>query len=65
MRILCIDTSLGASVALWDSEAKNQVLASRSSQDSRSHAEHLTELVSELRKLASAPSRMPVLRRWQ
>lgn len=45
MRILCIDTSLGASVALWDSEAKTPVLASRSSQDSRSHAEHLSELV--------------------
>lgn len=45
MRILCIDTSLGASVSLWDSEAKTQVLASRSSQDSRSHAEHLSELV--------------------
>ena len=48
MRILCIDTSLGASVALWDSEAKTQVLASRSSSDSRSHAEHLTELISEV-----------------
>ena len=34
MRILCIDSSLGASVALWDSEAKTPVLASRSSQDS-------------------------------
>ncbi|WP_122820122.1 tRNA (adenosine(37)-N6)-threonylcarbamoyltransferase complex dimerization subunit type 1 TsaB [Varibaculum vaginae] len=48
MRILCIDTSLGASVALWDSEAKTQVLASHSNQDSRSHAEHLSELVSEV-----------------
>ena len=48
MRILCIDSSLGASVALWDSEAKTPVLASRSSQDSRSHAEHLSELVSEV-----------------
>ena len=48
MRILCIDTSLGASVALWDSEAKTQVLASRSSSDSRSHAEHLSELISEV-----------------
>lgn len=45
MRILCIDTSLGASVALWDSESKTQVLASRSSQDFRSHAEHLSELI--------------------
>ena len=48
MRILCIDTSLGASVALWDNEAETPVLASRSSQDSRSHAEHLSELISEV-----------------
>lgn len=48
MRILCIDTSLGASVALWDSETKTPVLAARSSKDSRSHAEHLSELISEV-----------------
>lgn len=48
MRILCIDTSLGASVALWDSETKTPVLTARSSKDSRSHAEHLSELISEV-----------------
>ena len=48
MRILCIDTSLGASVALWDDCSPTPLLASRSSADSRSHAEHLSDLVSQV-----------------
>lgn len=48
MRILCIDTSLGASVALWDDCSPTPLLASRSSTDSRSHAEHLSDLVSQV-----------------
>ena len=64
MRILCIDSSLGASVALWDSEAKTPVLASRSSQDSRSHAEHLSELVSEVVQEACGCALARSVTRW-